>query len=342
MMEKELKILATIDLSKEDRERIQSVSDRIKLRVNHVREASAIPDEQWAEVEALYTGRILPDPVKAPKLKWVQFDTAGIDRYLDDLNNLSPEVTTTTMSGVITAQIAEYVVMTLLAMGHKIPLLRHYQAEKTWPDRQVRQKDMMPVELRNSTVGILGYGSIGREVARLLQPFGPKILAVKRDVMHPEDTGYTPEGMGDPHGDLFHRLYPMEALHSVLAECDFVVVTLPLTDQTRYILNTEAFAAMKKTAYLVNVGRGALIDERAFVDAVRNKVLAGAALDVFEQEPLPAESPLWGLENVILSPHISWVSDKFANERLSLFIENLNRYMAGLPLYNRVDLNKGY
>ena len=99
---------------------------------------------------------------------------------------------------------------------------------------------------------------------------------------------------------------------------------------------------MKETAYLVNVGRGALINEKDFVDAIRNKVIAGAALDVFEQEPLPAESPLWELENVILSPHISWLSDKFADERLSLFIENLNRYMAGLPLYNQVDLDKGY
>jgi len=342
MMKKELNLLVTLDLAKEDRERIQSVSDGINLRVNHVRDAAAIPDEQWAEVEALYTGRILPDPAKAPKLKWVQFDTAGVDRYLEDLTRLSPEVTTTTMSGVITVQIAEYVVMTLLAMGHKVPLLRHYQAEKTWPDRQIRQKGLMPVELRNSTVGILGYGSIGREVARLLQPFAPKVLAVKRDVMHPEDTGYTPEGMGDPHGDLFHRLYPIEALHSVLAECDFVVVTLPLTDQTRHILNAEAFAAMKKTAYLVNVGRGALIDERAFVDAIRNKVIAGAALDVFEQEPLPVESPLWQLENVILSPHISWLSTSFEQERFSLFLENLNRYLVGLPLYNPVDLNKGY
>ena len=341
-MKKELNLLVTLNLSKEDRERIESVSEGIKLTAGYVKDAADIPDEQWADAEVLYTLRALPDPIKAPKLKWVQFDTAGVDPYLENLKKLSPEVTATTMSGVITAQIAEYVVMALLTMGHKVPLLQHYQSEKTWPERKVRHEALKPVELRNSTVGILGYGSIGREVARLLQPFNPKILAVKRDVMHPEDTGYTPEGMGDPHGDLFHRLYPMEALHSVLAECDFVVVTLPLTDQTRYILNAEAFAVMKKTAYLVNVGRGALIDENAFVDAIRNKVIAGAALDVFEQEPLPAESPLWELENVILSPHISWLSDKFADERLSLFIENLNRYMAGLPLYNRVDLSKGY
>ena len=341
-MKKEINLLVTFDLSKEEIARIHSASDGINLRVNHVRKADAIPEDHWAETDVLYTRKVLPEPEKAPNLKWIQFDTAGVDRYLDDLRKFPPDVTATTMSGVITAQIAEYVVMTLLALGHKVPLLRHYQALKTWPDRKVRHQDMMPVELRNSTVGILGYGSIGREVARLLQPFGTEILAVKRDVMHPEDTGYTPVGMGDPHGELFHRLYPMEALHSVLAACDFVVVTLPLTEQTRHIIDAKAFESMKKTAYLVNVGRGALIDEAALVDAVHSKSIAGAALDVFEEEPLPAESPLWALDEVILSPHISWVSSTFADERLSLFIENLNRYIADLPLYNRVDLDKGY
>lgn len=341
-MKKELNILVTLDLTKEDRERIQSISDGITLRGQYVRELDAIPDEYWAEAEVLYTPRVLPEPEKVPNLKWIQFDTVGIDRYIDTLHRFSPDVAITNMSGVITGQIAEYVLMTLLALGHKIPMLRHYQAKKTWPERQVRHEGMKPVELRNSTVGILGYGSIGREVARLLQPFGPEILAVKRNVMHPEDTGYSPAGMGDPHGDLFSRLYPMEALHSVLAECDFVVVALPLTEQTHHIIDAKAFASMKDSAYLVNIGRGALVDEDALVDAVRDKVIAGAALDVFEKEPLPDESPLWELEDVILSPHISWVSDNFEDERLSLFIENINRYMVGLPLYNQIDLDKGY
>lgn len=341
-MKTELNLLTTFNLSAEARERIQAVSEGIRLQVNRVREADDIPDEQWAEVEVLYTSKVLPDMEKAPNLKWVQFSTAGVDRYLDDLQVLSPDVIATTMSGVITAQIAEYILMTLLTLGHKVPLLRHYQAEKTWPDKQIRFEGMKPVELRNSTVGILGYGSIGREVARLLQPFGAEILAVKRDAMHPEDTGYTPAGMGDPHGDFFHRLYPIEALHSVLAECDFVVVTLPLTEETRHIMDEKAFASMKNTAYMVNVGRGALVDEAALVEAVRNNVIAGAALDVFEEEPLPAESPLWELDNLILSPHISWVSENFEEERLSLFIENLNRYLVGLPLYNQVDRDKGY
>jgi len=200
----------------------------------------------------------------------------------------------------------------------------------------------MPRELRHSTVGILGYGSIGRQVARLLQPFGATVLAAKKDVMHPEDKGYILEGMGDPHGDFFDRLYPIEALHSLLKESDFVVVSLPLTDETHHILDQEAFHLMKPTAYLINVGRGGLVDQEALVGALREKQIAGAALDVFEKEPLPENSPLWDLGDVILSPHISGLSRSLREETLSLFIENLNRYLAELPLYNRVDLSTGY
>ncbi len=218
----------------------------------------------------------------------------------------------------------------------------HYQHDHHWPKQSEKWEAFLPVELRFSTVGILGYGSIGRQVARLLQPFGAEVLAAKRDAMHPEDTGYIPAGMGDPHGDFFNRLYPIEALHSMLSECDFVVVALPLTKETHHILDAAAFEAMKETAYLVNVGRGELIDQQALVEALKDKQLAGAALDVFEEEPLPEDDPLWDMENVIVSPHISGLSAHFREETLTLFIENLNRYIADLPLYNRVDLSKGY
>jgi phosphoglycerate dehydrogenase-like enzyme len=134
----------------------------------------------------------------------------------------------------------------------------------------------------------------------------------------------------------------MEALHSLLAASDFVVVALPLTDETHHILDAAAFDAMKKTAYLVNVGRGPLIDESALVAALKVGKLAGAALDVFEEEPLPEDSPLWDMENVIISPHLSGYSRYLSDETLTLFVENLNRYLAGLPLYNQVDLKKGY
>jgi len=160
--------------------------------------------------------------------------------------------------------------------------------------------------------------------------------------MHPEDRGYSAEGKGDPHGEYFDRLYPIEALHSVLAASDFVVMALPLTHQTRNILDEVAFKAMKNSGYLINVGRGGLIDEQALIRAISTKQIAGAALDVFAQEPLAQDSPLWDLENVLITPHISGISQYLTEETLSLFIENLKRYLSDLPLLNLVDLDQGY
>jgi len=341
-MKKEIQILSTFDLTKEQQERLLKVSDRVKLTVIPASDPADIPDERWAEADVLYTWDVLPEPEKAPMLKWVQLGSAGVDPFLELPLLTRDDLLLTSMSGAIVSQIAEYVVMALLALGHQLPKMARDQSEHLWPGQKEKWAAYLPLELRHSTVGILGYGSIGRQVARLLQPFGAEVLAAKRDVMHPEDLGYVPEGMGDPHGDFFNRLYPMEALHSLLSACDFVVVALPLTDETQHIIDAAAFEAMRKTAYLVNVGRGALIDEDALVEALKAGKIAGAALDVFEEEPLPEDSPLWDLENVIISPHVSGLSRHLQDDTLTLFVENVNRYLAGLPLHSQVDLQKGY
>lgn len=342
IMKKKIHVLATESLPEGGEKRIREISDQVKLTVSAAKKPEDIPSSTWKTVDVLYTWRVLPDPGQAPNLKWVQFKSAGVDRNLDHPLLQDKKVLVTSMSGVITGQIAEYVLMTILAFGQKLPQLLRYQKEHHWPDSTEKWRDFLPIELRYSTVGILGYGSIGRQVARLLQPFGVKVLAAKKDVMQPEDTGYTREGMGDPHGDFFDRLYPIEALHSFLEDSDFVVVALPLTNATRHILDTAAFEAMKESAHLVNVGRGGLIDEEALIQALNNKQIAGAALDVFEVEPLPEDSPLWDFENVIISPHVSGISHHMQDETLDLFIENINRFLAELPLYNRVDLSQGY
>ena len=341
-MAKELNIICTFDLTDEQRKRILGVSDRVRLAVIPAAKAEDVPEARWAKADVLYTLNVLPDPDKAPNLKWVQFNSAGMDRFLDHPLLHRQDISATTMSGVITGQIAEYVLMAMLAFGQQLPKLDQLKAAHTWPSENEKCQGLMPRELRHSTVGILGYGSIGRQVARLLQPFGAKVLAAKKDVMHPEDTGYTLEGMGDPHGDFFDRLYPIEALHSLLEESDFVVVALPLTEETYHLVDEMAFDSMKPTAYLINVGRGELVDQDALVTALREKKVAGAALDVFEEEPLPADNPLWDFKNVILSPHIAGLSRSLREETLSLFRENINRFLAELPLYNRVELGKGY
>jgi phosphoglycerate dehydrogenase-like enzyme len=342
MSQENINIICTSNLSQQQQKRLRDVSERVKLTVIPATKPADIPEERWANADVLYTWNVLPDPQIAPNLQWVQFNSAGIDPFLDHPLLQKKDLMVTTMSGVITGQIAEYVLMAMLAFGQQLPKLNRLKAAHQWPSEKEKWTDLTPRELRHSTVGILGYGSIGRQVARLLQPFGATVLAAKKDVMHPEDKGYIMEGMGDPHGDFFDRLYPITALHSLLGESDFVVVSLPLTEETHYILDQAAFHSMKPSAILINVGRGGLVDQEALVAALQEKELAGAALDVFEEEPLPEGSPLWDFENVILSPHIAGLSRSLGEETLSLFIENLNRYLAELPLYNRIDRRRGY
>jgi phosphoglycerate dehydrogenase-like enzyme len=342
MMKNEIHVLATTALPAGGEKRISDVSDQIRLTVIPAKKTEDITTATWENVDVLYTWDILPEPDQAPNLKWVQFKSAGVDAHLNHPLLQVPDLIFTTMSGVITGQIAEYVLMAILAFGQKLPKLLKHQQKHHWPESKEKWRDFMPIELRHSTVGILGYGSIGRQVARLLQPFGCTVLAAKKDVMHPEDLGYSREGMGDPHGEFFNRLYPIEALHSLLKESDFVVVALPLTESTQHILDEEAFESMKESAYVINVGRGGLIDEAALIQALKTKQIAGAALDVFEKEPLPENSPLWDLPNVIISPHISGISPHLNDETLALFVENLSRYRRDLPLHNLLDLKEGY
>lgn len=341
-MKENINILATVNLSEEARARIYGALENVNLTVIPADNPNEIPDEVWEQTQILLTQGILPDPESVPNLRWIQFFSAGVDSYMDHTLLKQGSITATNMSGAIAWQIGEYVLMTLLAFGQRLPKLIWIKNKRHWPKGKEKRQTLMPLELRDSTVGIIGYGSIGRQVARLLVPYGATVLAVKKDVMHPEDSGYIRDGMGDPHGDFFDRLYPPEALTSMLSECDFVVLTLPLIKETYHIIDESALKAMKSSAYLVNVGRGALIDQKALVAALTAKQIAGAALDVFEEEPLPPESPLWEMENVIISPHIAGLSQHLESEMVSFFIENLNRCLAELPLYNQIDLDEGY
>jgi phosphoglycerate dehydrogenase-like enzyme len=333
-------VLITTQFSDPQINRIREVSPRLRLTVTPARKPEDVPADVWARTEVLYTDRILPAPGQAPKLRWVQFHYAGIDGMTESPIVQDPDVIATTLSGASAVQMGEYALMMLLALGHRMPDLIASQAKADWP--RDRFERFNPRELHGSTVGIVGYGSIGRQIARLLQPFGAAVLAAKRDVLHPEDTGYTQEGIGDPGGDLFQRLYPIQALCSMLKECDFVVITLPLSAATRGLIGSEAFQAMKPGAYLVNFSRGGVVDYTALFAALQEKRLAGAALDVFPEEPLPAGSPFWKLPNVLITPHISGISPNYNERAVNLFVENLNRFLVGLPLYNRYDPVKGY
>lgn len=333
-------VLITLPFPDEYIHRLSGISPLLKVVVQKAHAVEEIPAELLLNVEVLYTNRILPTVEQAPHLRWIQFHWAGVDHALSAPILKKSDLVITSLSGASVSQMAEFAVMMMLALGHHLPALSQHQRQAEWPSQ--RWERFNPLELRDSTVGIVGYGSIGRQVARLLQAFGARILAAKRDAMHPEDTGYIPEGLGDPGGDLVYRLYPFQALKSMFKECDYVLVCAPLTATTRSMINTEALSALKPSAYLVDISRGGVVDHTALVAALRDRKIAGAALDVFPEEPLPADSPLWKLPNVILTPHISGYSPRYDERALALFSENLNRYLAGLPLYNRINLEQGY
>ncbi len=339
--DKKIKILSAISLNDEQAERIKALDHRIELHWYGRKDATRIPMELWRQAEILLTsGTALPPAEETPALKWVQLNFAGVEKDFRQDVHLREGVQLTSASGTMVSQMGEYVMMALLMLGHKAPDMLRYQQQKIWPEH--RTEKLEPVELRGSTVGIVGYGSIGREVARLLYSYGAKVLATKRDVMHPEEKGYVPEGLGDPQGNYFHRLYPNEALNGMLKECDFVVVSPPLTPETHQLISTEQFAVMKPGVFLVNVSRGPVVDTDALIEAAKSGKLGGAVLDVFEEEPLPAESPLWEAPNVVITPHIAGISKKNMDALVDLFVVNITRYLKGQDLLNLIDPENGY
>jgi phosphoglycerate dehydrogenase-like enzyme len=256
---------------------------------------------------------------KTPKLRWIHSASAGVDR-ISTPSVRERGLTVTNARGVFSRPIAEYVVMMSLAIARRLPQLLELQRERTWQPLRGR-------ELSELTVGIVGYGSIGAEVARLLQPFGCRILATRR---HPE------------RGAQGVELFSLEDLGEVLRASDIVVVAAPLTDETAGLIGAEQLAAMREDAWLINIARGRLIDELALRRALESGWIGGAVLDVFSEEPLSPESPLYGTPNVVITPHTSWASDRVIERSVDLFIENLRRDRAGEPLLNVVDLAAGY
>jgi len=288
----------------------------------------------------LYTARVLPQPDQVPNLRWIQFHFAGVDHAREAPVLRKPGVIATTMSGASASQVSEYILMMLLAFSHRMPDLVELQRRSVWP--KDRWERFSPLELRNATVGIVGYGSIGRQAARLLHAFGANVLASKLDGRHPEDLGYTIEGLGDVGGDYLRRLYPAEALRSMARECDFLVVSVPLTPRTAGLIDAAVFDAMKPGAYLIDISRGGVVNHVDLIAALKDRRIAGAALDVFPEEPLPGDSPLWKLPNVFVSPHISGNTPFYDERAVALFVENLRRYLAGETLLNRFDPELGY
>jgi phosphoglycerate dehydrogenase-like enzyme len=256
----------------------------------------------------------------APKLRWIQASFAGVGDVIERAGLQNADAIVTRASGVYSGPLAEFVMMALLTHVKDLDRLRHDKANKRW--RQAHTDT-----LRGKTLCIVGMGSIGRAVAVRARPFGVRVTGVKRTVQEDDGAwGYADE------------LYATRDLHAALREADYVVVTLPSTPETYRLLDAEAFSAMKQGGYFANVGRGQVVDEGALVEALKRGHVSGAALDVFEKEPLPQGSALWDLENVIMSPHSTASVPGLTNElQTELFCNNLRRYLDGEPLINELD-----
>jgi phosphoglycerate dehydrogenase-like enzyme len=287
--------------------------------------------DRLRETEILCSDRI-PDDWRelAPHLRWLQVAGAGVDN-LQPTGILSAEsgVAITTAIGINASTIGEYVIGSMLMFNRTWPEMVRLQERHIWP-LSANWYKLGGRELGEQTIGIIGLGHIGRRVAQLAAAFGMRVLATRRS---------TRSGDTDPDVD---RLYPLSQLHELLHQCDYVVLSVPLTPETELLIGESELRAMQPHTYLVNIARGRIIDEQALIRALREGWIGGAGLDVAAEEPLPADSPLYSMPNVILTPHISGVSVHYEQRLAALFADNLRRYRSGQALRNLYNPARGY
>ncbi len=333
-------VLSTMAFPDDFLAKLQAVSPCLQIVQHPAASADDVPDDLWRTVDVLYTGACFPAPELAARLRWVQLDTSGVD-HVRTTPLWATDVDITTLNGVAPSNMAEFALMMMLNMGHHLRLLVHHQLDRYWPTPTERWDWFMPSELRGATVGVVGYGSIGREIGRVCHALGMRVLAMRRSGNRQRDTYRIAdlEGSLDPEPD---RTYTPDRLAEMLPACDYVVLIVPHTAETTNMIDEAAFRAMKPSAVLINIARGGVVDEAAMIRALQEGRIAGAALDVFEEEPLPADNPLWGMENVIISPHVAGFTPHYHDRVFGVFSQNLTRFLEGRPLLNRVDREAGY
>ncbi len=330
-------VTLAMDFSDEIVAELRELSPRLQVE----RHFPSVPPDVISRAEVLYTTGYFPAPEQAPKLRWIQMNSAGVNHALHHSIVRAEDIVVTTTSGIHASNMAQYCLMTMLMFNYDMRLAFALQSRAEWPDAPHRL--FTPVDMELQTVGIVGYGSIGRELARLCSMIGMTVLASKRDISGTAETSaYVMPGFGDPSGDIPDRIYPAATVASMAKDSDFLVVTVPLTATTEHLIDDEVLSAMKASAVLINVSRGAVVDEKALITALSSGQIAGAALDVFEEEPLPNTSPLWNLDNVIITPHLSGFTRDYHDKAARVFKENLRRYLDNRPLLNQMDRAKGY
>jgi len=316
-----VKVLISGSMGKSEIERIEAVDDLI-MAVSAPKRENALAEAKDAEV--ILAGDWFDDLWKAaPKLKWVQSNGAGVEQFLTP-DFVHSAIALTNAQGVYAIPIADQVMAYILHFSRGLNRLLRNQIERKW----LKWEELLPDELQDKTLGIVGLGQIGSEVAKRAKSFGMHVIATRRRLELPSE--YDDE------------VRKADELPWLLAESDYVALCLALTPETKCLITGEELRMMKSKGFLINVGRGGLVDEAALVAALRSGEIAGAGLDVFEEEPLPEDSPLWDMEDVIITPHNAGSSPRSWERFMALFCENLRRYCAGEPLLNVVDKVAGY
>jgi phosphoglycerate dehydrogenase-like enzyme len=286
--------------------------------------------EALRATEVLLTNPIVPDNIlsRAPGLRLVQLTSAGADRLIDSDVVRAAGVTVTTASGLHATPISEYVIGAMIAFAKGLPRAIKAQEERQW-------RPFWPQELEGTTVAVLGLGAIGRRVAELSKALGMRVLGVRRSA----EKRMSGVETGEPAVD---ELYPPAQLREVLEQSDYVVLAVPLTAESHHMIGETELRAMKPNSVIVNIARGAVIDQAALVRALKEGWIAGAALDVTDPEPLPPDNDLWDAPNVLITPHISGGTPRYMDRAVEIFCDNLRRYLNGEPLRNVVDPDRGY
>lgn len=338
-----IRYLSTLSFADDWLDAVRAVSADVAVEQIPAEKASDVSDDVWAQVDVLHTSAVLPEPAAAPRLRWVQLDTSGVDHLRDHAMWTAP-VEVTTIGGISPVPLAEYAMFAVLGMAHRLPAMLAVRARREWPSAAQRWQRLLPVPLDGATVVVLGYGRIGRQIGRLARAHGMTVVGVNR-------TG-APFGSADrarfadfsrgAAEDDPAEVVAVDRLHEVLPRADFLIVVTPLTEHTRGLVGAAELAALKPGAVLINVARGGIVDEMALKAVLDSAHLAGAVLDVFDDEPLPPDSPWWDHPLVLTTPHVAGLAPAYAEQVQQIVVENLRRFLAGEPLLNRVDRTRGY
>jgi phosphoglycerate dehydrogenase-like enzyme len=286
-------------------------------------------EQEISDAEIAFTFSLRPEQFRAARnLRWIHSPAAAVHQFLfPELVN--SDVILTNARDVHGPVVAEHVMALIFALAKQIPQAVHFQQQRTWGQENVWRRHPRPRELAGATLGLIGLGSIGRHVAKHAAALGMRTICVR-------------EHSQKAVPNFVDEVLPSSGLDQMLSRADYVVLAAPLTPATQHMIGREQLAQMKSDACLINVGRGPLIDEAALFDALKEKRIGGAALDVFDKEPLPPDSPLWDLDNLLITPHTAGMTDKLWERHYTLFSENFRRYASSQPLIALVDKKSGY